>query len=170
MSPEGRSAFVNLQNKHYLVTIPKAGKETVNISITPGGTAAVPVKKLSAEGGDYLSWSADGKWVTWAWGATFYRQEPSADKPESVQVAIEAPRARPKGAIVLSGARIITMKGSEILERGDVVITDNRIAALGPKGKVAIPPGAKVVDVTGTTIMPHFMATSRRTRKYHPGK
>jgi len=157
MSPEGRSAFVNLQNKHYLVTIPKAGKETVNISITPGGTAAVPVKKLSAEGGDYLSWSADGKWVTWAWGATFYRQEPSADKPESVQAAIEAPRARPKGAIVLSGARIITMKGSEILERGDVVITDNRIAALGPKGKVAIPPGAKVVDVTGTTIMPGFV-------------
>src|SRR5688500_16467060 len=46
------------------------------------------------------------------------------------------------------------MKGDEIIEKGDIVITDNRITAIGPKGKVAIPPGANVVDVTGKTIIP----------------
>jgi imidazolonepropionase-like amidohydrolase len=59
--------------------------------------------------------------------------------------------------VVLSGARIVTMKGDEIIERGDIVITDNRISAVGPKGKVAVPAGAKVIDVTGKTIIPGFV-------------
>jgi imidazolonepropionase-like amidohydrolase/Tol biopolymer transport system component len=153
MSPDGQRAFINLQNKHFLVTVPKAGKETVTVSIA-GGPSSVPVKKMSADGGDYLAWSRDGKAVTWGWGTRFYRQEISADKPESVDVKVEAARARPKGSVVLSGARIITMKGDEVIERGDIVVTDNRIAAVGPKGRVQVPAGAKVIDVTGKTIMP----------------
>jgi len=153
MSPDGQKAFVNLQNKHYLITIPKAGKETVNVSIT-GGPASVPVKKMSGDGGDYLAWSSDGKSVIWAWGSKFFRQDISADKPETIDVVVESQRMRPKGAVVLSGARIITMKGDEVIERGDIVVTDNRITAIGAKGKVQIPAGAKVIDVTGKTIMP----------------
>jgi Tol biopolymer transport system component/imidazolonepropionase-like amidohydrolase len=157
VSPDGDRAFVSLQNRHYLVTFPKAGKETVTVSVTPSGPSSVPVKKLSAEGGDYLGWSADGRSVTWSWGAKFYRQPVDADKPEMTEAVIEAPRARPKGAAVLSGARIVTMKGDEIVERGDIVVTDNRITMIGPKGKVAIPAGAKVIDVTGKTIIPGFV-------------
>jgi Tol biopolymer transport system component len=154
ISPDRTRAFVNLQNKHYLISIPKAGRETVTVSISPTGPSSVPVKKMSGEGGDYLGWSPDGKYVTWSWGAKFYRQDLTADKPESVDVVIEAPRARPKGSVVLSGARIITMKGDEVIERGDIVITDNRITAVGPKGRVQIPAGATVKDMTGKTIMP----------------
>ncbi|MCI0490164.1 MAG: amidohydrolase family protein [Blastocatellia bacterium] len=157
LSPDGARAFVDLQNKHYLVRVPKAGKETVKVSIAGGGPSSVPVKKMSAEGGDYIAWSADGKWVTWSWGAKFYRQDVTAEKAETSDIVIEAPRARPKGTVVLSGARIITMKGDEVIERGDIVITDNRIAALGSKGRVQIPAGAKVIDVTGKTIMPGFV-------------
>lgn len=157
LSPQGKHAFVNLQNKHYLVTVPKAGREIVKISITGKDSSAVPVKRMSAEGGDYLAWSADGKRVSWAWGSKFYRQDISADKPEVSDAVVEAPRARPKGTVVLRGARIITMKGDEIIERGDLLITDNRIAALGPRGKVEIPAGAKLIDVTGKTIIPGFV-------------
>ena len=157
ISPDGQRAFVNLQGKHYLVTIPKAGKETVNVSITAGGPSSVPVKKMSAEGGDYLSWTRDGKSTVWAWGAKVYRQDMSAEKPEVTDIVVETARYRPKGTVVLSGARIITMKGDEIIERGDIVVTDNRITAVGAKGKVQIPAGAKVIDVTGKTIMPGFV-------------
>lgn len=157
MSPDGKQAFVNLQGKHYLVTIPKAGKETVNVSITAGGPSSVPVKKMSAEGGDYLSWTPDGKSIIWAWGAKVYRQDTSAEKPEVTDIVVESARYHPKGTVVLSGARIITMKGDETIERGDIVITDNRITAVGAKGKVQIPAGAKVIDVTGKTIMPGFV-------------
>lgn len=156
MSPDGQRAFVNLQNKHYLVTIPKAGKETVTVSIT-AGPSSVPVKKMAAEGGDYLSWSRDSKSVNWSWGSKFYHQEVASDKSEAVDVVVEATRARPKGTVVLSGARIITMKGDEVIEKGDIVVTDNRITAVGAKGKVQIPAGAKVIDVTGKTILPGFV-------------
>jgi Tol biopolymer transport system component/imidazolonepropionase-like amidohydrolase len=156
ISPEGNQAFVDLQGKHFIVTIPKAGKETVNISLaSPNST--VPVKKMSAEGGDFLAWSADGKSVSWSWGTKFFRQDVASDKPESFDISVEVARAKPKGTVVLSGAKLITMKGDEIIEKGDIVITDNHIAALGPKGKVAIPAGAKVIDVTGKTITPGFV-------------
>jgi imidazolonepropionase-like amidohydrolase len=157
LSPDGQKAFVSLQGKHYLINIPRSGKETITISITPTGQSSLPVRKMSLEGGDYLAWSPDGKWVTWSWGAKFYRQDISADKPEVAEAVVEAPRARPKGTVVLSGARIVTMKGDEVIEKGDIVITDNRIAAVGPKGKVAIPGGARTIDVTGKTIIPGFV-------------
>src|SRR5262249_25488965 len=154
VSPNGESAFVDLQHKHFVVPIPKAGKETVEISIKPGGPPSLPVKKMSAEGGNYLRWAADGKSVTWSLGSMFYRQAIAADKPEAVSINIEQPRDRPAGSVVLSGARLITLKGDEIIDRGDVVITNNRISALGPRGSVQIPSGAKVIDVTGKTIIP----------------
>ena len=153
ISPNGSQAFCDVQGKHYLVTIPKAGKETVNVSVS-GPVSSVPVKKLSAEGGDYLDWSRDGRQVTWSWGTKFHRQPVDADKSESFDIVVEMPRARPEGTVVLSGARIITMKGDEVIARGDIVITGNRISAVGPTGSVAVPAGAKVISVAGKTIMP----------------
>ncbi|HUK92105.1 MAG TPA: amidohydrolase, partial [Blastocatellia bacterium] len=157
ISPDGTRAFVELEHRHYIIPIPKAGKETIEVNVTPKGPSAVTVKKMSAEGGDYLGWSADGKSVTWSLGSKFFRQDWTADKPEVVDVDVEMPRHKPTGTVVLSGARIITMKGDEVIDQGDVVITDNRIAAVGPKGKVQIPAGAKIIDATGKTIMPGFV-------------
>lgn len=159
ISPDGAQAFCEVQGKHYLVSIPKAGKETVNVSVV-GGSPSVPVKKMSAEGGDYIAWSHDGKSVTWSWGAKFYRQAVSADKPESFDIVVETPRAKPKGVAVLTGARVITMKGDEVIEKGDITITDNRITEIKPsvtKGKPVFPAGARVIDVTGKTIIPGFV-------------
>ncbi len=154
LSPDGSRAFVSIQNKLYIINVPKVGRETVNVTIAPAGPASVPVKKISSEGGDYIEWSSDGKTVTWAMGARFYRQGIAADKPEIAEAVIDAARARPKGTVVLSGARIVTMKGDEVIERGDIVVTDNRILSIGVKGRVAIPQGAKVIDSTGKTIIP----------------
>jgi Tol biopolymer transport system component/imidazolonepropionase-like amidohydrolase len=159
ISPDGAQAFCEVQGKHYLVTIPKAGKETINVSVV-GGSPSVPVKKMSAEGGDYIAWSQDGKILTWSWGAKFYRQAVSAEKPESFDITVEMPRPKPKGTVVLTGARVITMRGDEVIERGDIFITDNRIAEIKPsvtKGKPVFPAGAKVIDVTGKTIIPGFV-------------
>jgi Tol biopolymer transport system component/imidazolonepropionase-like amidohydrolase len=154
VSPDGKRAFVDLRNVHYLVTIPSAGKETVEVNV---GSASVPVKKLSVEGGGYLGWSRDGNTLTWALGAKFYRQEIAADKPEVTELVVEAPRARPRGTVVLRGARIVTMRGDEVIANGDLVVTENRIAAVGPKGQVKIPESAQVIDVTGKTIIPGYV-------------
>ncbi len=153
VSPDRGRAFVDLQGKHYLVTMPRNGRDTVNVNLG-GPTANVPFKKMSAFGGDYLDWAADGKSVTWSWGTKFFRQALDAEKPSEVDIKVSAARPKPSGTVVLSNARIVTMNGSEIIERGDIVVKDNRIAAVGVKGKVAIPAGARTIDVAGKTIIP----------------
>jgi len=155
ISPDGQSALAEVQNKLYLVTIPKVGAEAPTISVTEGST--MPVKKLSKEGGEYLNWTPDGKSVTWGLGATFYRQAVSADKPESFTATIETPRPKPEGTVVLRGAKVITMKGDEVIEKSEIVVTNSRITEVGAQGKVKLPAGAKVIDVTGKTIIPGFV-------------
>ncbi len=155
LSPDGTRAFVNLQGKHFLVPVPRAGRETVDIKIQGRGDGTpVPIKRMSAEGGDYLHWSADGTTMTWALGAQFFRQTIDAAEPQKTDIVVELPRARPSGSVLLSGARIITMKGDEVIPRGDVLVTDNRIAAVGARGSIKAPAGTPTIDATGKTIMP----------------
>jgi Tol biopolymer transport system component len=72
-------------------------------------------------------------------------------------VVINVPKDKPQGTVVLRGARIITMKGDEIIPKGDVVVKDNRIVSVGAQGKVSVPSGAKVIDVSGKTIIPGYV-------------
>jgi imidazolonepropionase-like amidohydrolase len=158
LSPDGTRAFVSLQGRHYLITVPMAGRETVEVKIQGRAeNTAVPVKRMSQEGGDYLQWSADGRSVSWAWGAQFFHQAIDAADPQKTDVVVEMPRARPKGTVLLTGARIITMKADEVIPSGDVLVTDNRIAAVGKKGTLKPPAGTKTIDVAGKTIMPGFV-------------
>lgn len=71
-----------------------------------------------------------------------------------VDLEIVAAKDRPRGVLALTGARLITMRGDEVIERGDLVIRDNRIEALGPSGSVDIPAQAQILDASGTTIYP----------------
>lgn len=78
---------------------------------------------------------------------------------QSFDVVLEFPRATPKGTIALRGATIITSKGDEVIQAGDIVIIDNRITAIGPSGKVKVPAGARVIDARGKFIVPGFVDT-----------
>ncbi|HEX6324669.1 MAG TPA: amidohydrolase family protein, partial [Vicinamibacterales bacterium] len=75
-------------------------------------------------------------------------------EPHRVDVEIIVDKDKPEGTIALRNARLITMKGDEIIPRGDIVITNNRITAIGPSGRVKIPAGATVRNMRGKTIMP----------------
>jgi len=84
-------------------------------------------------------------------------------EPHRVDVEIIVDKDRPVGIIALRNARIITMKGAEVIEKGDIVITDNRITAVGPSGKVAIPAGAVTRDLKGKTLMPGLVDVHAHT-------
>ena len=155
LSPDGTRAFVSLQGKHYLVTVPRAGRETVEVRIQgKADSTSVPVTRLSLDGGDYLDWTPDSESVTWAWGAQFFQQDISATEPQTTDVVVELPRARPRGSVLLTGARVITMNDDEVLAQGDILVTDNRIAAVGRRGSLTVPAGATRINVSGKTIMP----------------
>lgn len=84
-------------------------------------------------------------------------------RPDETRIAVTVPRDQPRGTVVLRGAKAITMKGLEIISNADIVVVDNRIAAIGPRGSVTIPAGAKVMDVKGKVVMPGMVDTH-----YHP--
>ncbi len=84
-------------------------------------------------------------------------------EPHRVDVEIVVDKDKPRGVIAFRNARIITMKGDEVIPRGDVVVTDNRITAVGPSGKVAIPAGAVVQDLKGKTVMPGLVDVHAHT-------
>jgi Tol biopolymer transport system component len=85
-------------------------------------------------------------------------------RPSERRIRLEVARDIPTGVLALTGARIVTMNGDEIFERGDVVVRGNRIEAVGPSGSVAIPDDAERMDMAGTTILPGFVDTHAHLR------
>lgn len=69
-------------------------------------------------------------------------------------VEITVAKDLPRGTVALTSARLITMRGDEVIPRGDIVVRDNRIIAVGASGSVEIPDGADVRDMSGKTIYP----------------
>jgi Tol biopolymer transport system component len=184
LSPDGRWALARVTTQLYLLALPQFGGEAPKVSVHE---PSVPLKKLTDIGADYSAWADGGKTITWAVGASFFRlpfdsvifpplkseDEDKAEdkekaeaerkaqkpKPEEVAVAIERPRHRPRGTVVLSGAKVVTMRGDEVIAEGDIVVTDHRIVAVGRKGSLKVADGAKVIDMTGNTIVPGFIDT-----------
>ncbi|MFQ5536627.1 MAG: amidohydrolase family protein [Gemmatimonadota bacterium] len=87
------------------------------------------------------------------------KDEEEGYKPREFRVRIEVPRDIPRSVVALRGARVITMRGDEVLEGADILIRNNRIAGVGPKGSLAIPEDAEVIDVSGKTIIPGLVDT-----------
>jgi Tol biopolymer transport system component len=189
--PDGRWALARVTNQLYLLALPVLGGEAPKVSVHE---PSVPLKKLTDIGADYAAWAEGGKTITWAVGSSFFRlpldsvvfeplkteEEKKAEdsdkadaakeskpKPDEISVVVERPRARPRGTIVLSGAKIVTMRGDEVIAAGNIVITDHRIVAVGAADSVKTPDGAKVIDVAGMTIVPGFVDTHAHWRVRH---
>lgn len=200
MAPAGSHAIARVEHDLYLVTVPRVG-EAPTVSVRNPDGAAFPVVALTDVGGEFPSWSADGRDVVWALGRTLFRydidraevvadslrdvrraeeaaaeeeqEDPEEDevdeddegyRPTETEIRIDIPRDLPEGTLVLRGARLVTMVGDEVIERGDVVVEGNRIRAVGPTGQVDVPTGATVRDVSGMTIMPGFVDTHAHMR------
>lgn len=65
----------------------------------------------------------------------------------------------PSGTLLLKGGRIITMKGDDVIENGDILIENNRIKAVGASGSLTVPPDTPIIDVSGKTLTPGFVDT-----------
>ncbi|MCI0411358.1 amidohydrolase family protein [bacterium] len=167
----------------YVAAVPNVKmKEPPEIGLKEG---SVPVWRLSEAAGGYVAWADKGKTITWGLGNDFHRltldaalrfaealkekteekkeeekkEAPKVPKSEVISIQLIASRPVPVGTLALKGARVITMKGEEVLENADIVIQGNRIAAIGAPGKVNIPEGAKIMDASGKTIIPGLIDT-----------
>jgi Tol biopolymer transport system component len=91
--------------------------------------------------------------------ASAEEDDDAAYEPLERRIRVDATRDVPRGTVVLRGARVVTMNGDEVIENADVVVRDNRVAAVGARGSVEAPADARVIDVAGTTIVPGFVDT-----------
>lgn len=129
-------------------------------------TTSIPVATVTRDAGEYIHWSGDSKRLYWALGPELFSRDlkdafafldgapeklPSA--PETgINIGFSQKYDVPSGTVAFTNARIITMKGDEVIENGTVVVNGNRISAIG--ANVSVPAGAKVIDAAGKTIMP----------------
>ena len=153
--------------------------EFFNVYITPmmltgsaqdlsSGNKSIPLTRLTKDAGSYIHWSNDSKRLFWTLGEQYYAQDvknafPFVDgaaqgsrevAPDSLSIGLKLKADAPSGIIALTGARIITMKGDEVIENGSVLIENNKIVSIGKAADVKVPEQAKVVDLNGKTIMP----------------
>jgi Tol biopolymer transport system component/imidazolonepropionase-like amidohydrolase len=175
-SPDGKwIAFKELHNA-YVAPLTMAGGKPLTITASDSG---VPVKQLTKVSGEWLNWTGDSKAVTWAFGPILYRQtiekiyvdagkdEKKDEKKEkdrfgtnllleaeSFPINLTLPRYTPRGVVALTNARVITMEGDKVIDRGTILIEDNRIKSVGSSKSVEVPKGAQIVNLAGKTVMP----------------
>ena len=162
-SPDGKwMAFTEFFNV-YLTPMVLTGSP-LDLS---SGNKSVPLTRLTKDAGSYIHWSSDSKRLFWTLGEQYYAQDvknafPFVEgapgqrevAPDSLSVGLKLKADAPTGMIALTGARIITMKGDEVIDNGALLIENNKIVSIGKAADVKIPEQAKVVDLNGKTIMP----------------
>ncbi|WP_129645023.1 amidohydrolase family protein [Peristeroidobacter agariperforans] len=122
-------------------------------------SSEVPVRALTDLGGYSLTWSNDSSTLHWTLGASLYRANvadaASTPAPQPyTKIDLKLQADIPTGKLAFTNARIITMRGDEVIEQGTVVVAGNRIVAVGPSASVTVPADAQVIDASGKTIMP----------------
>lgn len=164
VSPDGATlAFT--ENYNVFATPFFTGVGMLNLSARGG---QMPVTRVTRDGGAYPHWTAGGRTLAWTLGPNLYNASTSAllrpapggeaySPPRTgISLAMQVGADRPEGVTALVGARIVTMANADggVIEDGVIVIDGNRIRAVGPRGSVTIPAGAREVDLAGRTIIP----------------
>jgi imidazolonepropionase-like amidohydrolase len=131
-------------------------------------TKSIPVTQITKDAGMNLHWSNNSKKVHWTLGDEYFTNKVSErftflkNSPDSIpditeegtKIGLKLKTDVPEGQIAFTNARIITMDGDKVIEKGSIVIEGNKIISIGKASEVNIPKKAKTYDLDGKTIMP----------------
>ena len=147
---DGRTVHWSIGNAHVVFDLDEAERVDAELEAEAKLKAKEEKEAEHAKGEEGEGHDEDGEG---------HDEEDKSYKPLEKRVVVTADRDIPEGTVVLSGARVVTMNGDEVHERGDVVVTGNRIVAVGPSGSVDVPAGAERIDMSGKTIIPGLVDT-----------
>jgi dipeptidyl aminopeptidase/acylaminoacyl peptidase len=156
LSPDKQWLLVQIAQQLYVLKTPAVGT-TVDIA-----DANLSARRLTDIGADYFGWADGGRTITWALGSTFYRRSlnsPLSAPSNEFEARVELPRKVVRGSLLFRGATVITEVGDQVIPDADLLIVDDRVAGVGPRGTLAVPAGTKVVPVPGRWIVPGFIDT-----------
>jgi imidazolonepropionase-like amidohydrolase len=85
-------------------------------------------------------------------------------------VQTQQPRSAPGDAVIaVVGGTVIDGNGGAPLRDATILIQGKRIAQIGPRASVTVPPGAQVIDAAGKFITPGFVDTNVHISLYGGG-
>lgn len=164
VSPDGNWIGWTERFNAYVAPFVAAGRP-----ITVGADGkSLPQARVTRDAGEWLSWSGDSRRLQWSLGPELFTRDlnqaftfvdgapeelPEPDET-GINLGFTAQADRPEGRMALTGARLITMNGAEVIENGVVILDGNRIEAIGPAATTLVPAGVPAMDMSGKTIMP----------------
>ncbi|MCI0724253.1 MAG: amidohydrolase family protein [Acidobacteria bacterium] len=178
LSPDGEKALFVRDSVISILPVSIGGP--IAVSLDPGKSEPTASREITRSGADFAYWANDGRSFSYSLGHSYFtynlertevsefasdKGTPSHDSaaapntPERLDIVVRVPKDRPRGTILLSGARVITMQQGGIIENGDVLVRGNRIVAVGPHGTIRVPAGTVRFEVGGKTILPGYVAT-----------
>ena len=198
ISPDGKWALARANNQLFLMAVPHFGGDESSVNVDSPNLPLQQLTDIGADyfawadQGKTLTWAVGSSFFRQPLDSVEFKapekkKEPEADSEseeeaaqaghteeednpvEEIEVRLEVPRHTPRGTLLLRGGRVITMQGDEVIEDADILIRDNRIAAVGQRGSVEVPPGTAVRDVSGKTIIPGFIDTHAHWRALRGG-
>ena len=136
----------------------------------------LPVKQLSVRAGEGINWNGKSSEIYWSLGADLYQarvhdlfamtaksddtakeaKKSNTSKAEDVtstNLSFSQKADRPSGTVAFIGGKVITMEGMTVIDNGVVIVEGNKIVSVGDSS-LAVPSDAKVIDITGQSIMP----------------
>ena len=175
VSPDFEWVAFREYHRSFLTPFEPTGSTQI-ISAYDGQAFAV---RVDPEDGGYLTWSTDGKTLSWTRGSGFYEKDVETILAESqrapsgvsvdgaswstgrvpgstagrTELAIDFEVAGSSGITALTGARVVMMDAQRsVLENATILIEGNRISAIGRD--LPIPTEARVFDLAGNTVIP----------------
>ena len=176
-SPDGKwIAFTELFNV-YITPLANTGA-ALDLS---SGNKSIPITKVTRDAGTYIHWSKDSKKLNWTLGPKYFTKEiknsfsflenagDKAAKEDTIgiDIGLKLESDIPNGKVAITGARIITMKGDEVIENGTIIIEKNKIISIGTN--INVPDDAKIINATGKTIMPGIIDVHAHLRASSDG-
>jgi imidazolonepropionase-like amidohydrolase/Tol biopolymer transport system component len=168
VSPDEQTVVFRQNYEAFIMPMMPGGKP---VSVGEN-SSSFPIVKVSDGGADYVNFSSGGEVVSWSIGPLFqttrvseiFEDAPRHDEVEEkssvpvseTSLSMTVTSARPDEILALIGARLLTMQGDEagVIENGALVITGDRISAVGTMDEISIPRDAQIINVDGKVIMP----------------
>ncbi len=174
LSPDGRHVAFQEGDNVFVTPVPLARSAGEPVDIEKRG-GRLPITTVSKRGGLYPHW-LDNNTVAYGSGPAFYTYSlaagADATHPNAATtryaVDLQVPRALPEGSVAFTNARIVTLENRNVIETGDLVITNGRISCVGARGECNASSADRMIDATGRRSSPAWWTCTRTTTASTP--
>ena len=116
---------------------------------SPDGMRLIVTQIMNGKVQSFMVTLEDGTSEPLTIGSTTVRWQPAGELTQPISLPEPSQGEMHLATLALVNGLLIDGTGAEPLQQVALVIQDGRIAALGPQAEVAIPAGARVIDVHG---------------------